>query len=458
MIKKYFDKILQNEVYKMLLEFKTNNFKSFLDEMDFRMMPAPKQKGLDHSILLNKVKKKEYKGLSSAVIYGPNASGKTNIISAMDVFKSIIIKGNIRNSDESYSSNISAIKLELIPNNTNHIIKPTSFYIKFIENNMLVEYELVIDLGLFFQKDYNRKILREKLSVNEKSIYTRTNNIEFGEFEEIESFMINGFKENESSAKILARNNLDEKELFLNNGFKMLFSSKFVNFILGWLEDKFLVYYRADTMEMNRKVVDAKQGTVYIEKTINDAAKRFGINSNALGYVVPKDGQETQLCSIFNDINIAIPAECFESYGTVRFINMFPIIIKALVTGAVLVLDEFDANIHPVALMNIINLFHNDDINKKQAQLIFNTHNPIFLNPNLFRRDEIKFVERDEDTHLSVHYALSDFKTAGSNGVRKTEDYMGKYFLGRYGAIKDVDFYDLFESIINDISGELTND
>ena len=76
----------------LLLEFKTINFKSFLDEMSFKMTPAPKQKGLDYSILESKVGKKKYKVLCSAVIYGPNASGKTNIIGAMDVFKAIVLK------------------------------------------------------------------------------------------------------------------------------------------------------------------------------------------------------------------------------------------------------------------------------------------------------------------------------------------------------------------------------
>ena len=71
-----------------------------------------------------------------------------------------------------------------------------------------------------------------------------------------------------------------------------------------------------------------------------------------------------------------------------------------------LVVDEFDASIHPMALMNIINIFHNDEINTKHAQLIFNTHNPIFLNPNLYRRDEINFIERDDDSHCSTHYTL----------------------------------------------------
>ena len=96
--------------------------------------------------------------------------------------------------------------------------------------------------------------------------------------------------------------------------------------------------------------------------------------------------------------------------------------------------------------MNIINIFHNDEINKNQAQLIFNTHNPIFLDSSLLRRDEIKFVERDERSGISIHYALSDFRTA--DGIRKGEDYMNNYFVSRYGAIKDIDFGPILERII----------
>lgn len=430
----------------MLLQFKTENFKSFLDEMNFSMTPAPKQKDLEYSILEHKIGNKTYKGLCSAIIYGPNASGKTNIISAMDVFKEIVLKGDIRNSDELRSPNISEGKLELIPNNLNRCPKPTKFYIRFVEGELLVEYEIKIDLGLFLDRNYQRRIEFESLRINDKTIYERTVQIEFYNLKSIEKYLINEFGENEESAKAIARNNLNETELFLTNGFKMMFSSKLVSFILEWFEEKFIVIYRADATEIKSKLDNTEGGKIFISRTTNDAAKLFGINSNALGYVVPEDGGEPQLCSIFKDNGIAIPAKHFESYGTVRFINMFPLILKALVEGSVLVMDEFDANIHPMALMNIINIFHDDDINKKNAQLIFNTHNPIFLNANIVRRDEIKFVERDDETHLSTHYSLSDFKTSGSNGVRKADDYLKHYFLGRYGAVKDIDFYDLFET------------
>ena len=141
-----------------------------------------------------------------------------------------------------------------------------------------------------------------------------------------------------------------------------------------------------------------------------------------------------------------LPADMFESYGTIRFINEFPLVIYALLHGATLVMDEFDASIHPMALMNIINIFHNDEINRNHAQLIFNTHNPIFLDSSLLRRDEIKFVERDEETGRSAHYALSDFRTA--DGIRRGEDYMNNYFVSRYGAIREIDFSSILESAI----------
>lgn len=99
--------------------------------------------------------------------------------------------------------------------------------------------------------------------------------------------------------------------------------------------------------------------------------------------------------------------------------------------------------------MNLISIFHNDDVNKNRAQLIFNTHNPIYLNHDLLRRDEIKFVERDKDTKSSSLYALSDFATNGSASVRKTTDYMKNYLANRYGAIENIDFTDIVSDILN---------
>ncbi len=433
----------------MLLEFKTQNYKSFSEETSFSMTPAPKQKGLDYSLLSKKVKSKTLKSLSSSVIYGPNASGKTNIIGALDTFRAIVLRGNIRNSEEKSSPNAASYNLELIPNNK-HKDEPVSFSISFIENGLKFDYSVVMNLGDFLNDDNQRNIVSEKFNVNGEIVFDRDDKLSLGNFKNIKSYV--SVKSTDKSVFEIAENSLNKEELFLTNGFKLIISQQLVKEITDWFKDKLMVIYRADSLQIIRRFVDPQKKTVYVEQTTNKAAKEFGISSNDLGYVVSDDETEAKLCSLFKDIETGetsvLAADIFESYGTVRFVNIFPLVIRAILTGGTLIVDEFDASIHPMALMSIINVFHNDDINKKGAQLVFNTHNPVFLNSNLFRRDEIKFVERDDETGFSSLYSLSDFGTTGEKGVRKHEDYMKNYFVSRYGGIKDVDFSSIFEELL----------
>lgn len=434
----------------MLLEFKTQNYKSFVNETVFSMTAAPKQKGLDYSLLIEKVKGKDIKGLSSSVIYGPNAAGKTNIIGAMDTFRAIVLRGNIRNTEEKSSPNPAASSLELIPNNNIACTEPVLFSVDFIENGLRIHYAISLELGCFLDADYPRKVLREELFVNEEEIFIRSDNLTFGNMNNIKNMLSNNYFLNENSIIEISKNTLNDKELFLTNGFKLIYSPEFVKIITDWFAKKFMVVYRADSMQLIQRFIDPKKKTIYVEKTLNNAAKLFGISSNALGYVISEDDNDAKLFSIFqNNKNKAMAAEIFESYGTIRFVNIFPLVIRAIMTGGTLIVDEFDASIHPMALMSILNIFHNDDINIHHSQLIFNTHNPIFLNSNILRRDEIKFVERDEDTNNSVLYSLSDFGTTGEKGVRKHDDYMKHYFVSQYGAIKDIDFTPIFEELIS---------
>jgi hypothetical protein len=269
----------------------------------------------------------------------------------------------------------------------------------------------------------------------------------------VKRFLNKGFNVNDKSTSSIAKNNLDDEELFLANGFKAILSAKLASLITDWLYYKFMVIFRPDAIQTTRMLAKPQRG-LYVVKELTAAAQLFGMTSNRLGYMVDDNEADARLCSILNrfgeENELAVPAEEFESYGTVRFANLFPFMTSAIMHGGTLIVDEFDASIHPMALMSIINIFHNDEINVHKAQLIFNTHNPIFLNSNLFRRDELKFIERDDETGCSVHYSLSDFGTSGKNGVRKNEDYMKNYFVSQYGAIRDIDFSPLFENLVKD--------
>ena len=386
----------------MLLDFKTKNYKSFREETVFPMTAAPKQKGLDYSLSILKSKKKTMKGLCSSVIYGPNASGKTNIIGAMDTFRAIVLRGNIKNSEEQFPANPASSSLELIPNKEGNNKEPVEFSIAFYEQGMKIEYRISMDIGNFLDEKYSRRITMEELKVDDEMIFYRNDDLELGNFKTVRKYMIAGGKMHGEDFLPFVRAGLDDQELFLTNGFKAIYAPELVQLIVGWFTEKFMVICRADYMQLVRRFSDPQKKTVYVEKTVNEAAKIFGIYSNALGYAIDNDNTEARLCSFIQrdseKMGIVMPADMFESYGTIRFVNLFPLVIRAIKTGGTLVVDEFDASLHPMALMSIINIFHNDEVNIHHAQLIFNTHNPIFLNSNLFRRDEIKFIERDNDT------------------------------------------------------------
>ena len=430
----------------MLLEFETENYKSFKDRVKFSMVPAPKQKGLDYSILHKKIQKKEYKALSSAVVYGPNAAGKTNIIGAIQSFKNIVLRGNIRNTEPVNSPNAAEYALELIPNNTLEQKKNVLFSIKFIQEELVIKYSLILDLGKFLEKDYERNVIEEFLEVDEKTLFKRTNNVLiFENLNFFEMYFISGFKKDFKTLLPILQTSLRKDDLFLMNGFRTIVSSKLAEFISDYFANYLNTIYRADTVYM-APIFETKYTT---DSYLNEAASIFGINSNKLIYVKNKKADNPPiLCSVMPNKNI-VPSEFFESYGTVRFVNLFPLVADALKKGSTLIIDEFDSSIHPSAIIDIIGIFHNDEVNINHAQLIFNTHNPLYLNNNLFRRDEIKFIDRNEQTKCSRHYSLSDFGTKGTN-ARKGKDYMNNYFMDEYGAIRDIDFTDLFTKIVKE--------
>ena len=429
----------------MLLEFRMKNFKSFKEEMDFKMLPT-RIKDLEYSLITKNIKGNEVKALSSAAIYGPNSSGKTNLIGGMEVFRSIILSGNIMNKENITTPNTAVNNLELIPNIRSNEKEPVSFYIKFVSQDLMIEYRISIELGKFLESHYDRKIVEEALYINNVLIYERTNQLKIGKIEEIKDYLIENFS-NDTAEKI-AKTNLDDKELFLNGMFKTLYSKKIYDIIYEWFREKFRIIYHADKMYITPIIAsNSKEKKYYIDRTLNKALKDFGLTSENIAYPINRDKEQTDPLSMvkLDDGTVVLSAEVFESFGTIRFLNIFPLILMAIKTGATLAIDELDASIHPMAIMNIINIFHNDEINTKGAQLIFNTHNPIFLNNSLLRRDEIKFVEKDDNG--SIHYSLSDFKTNGEKGVRNSEDYMKNYFINKYGAIKNIDFSDIFSNM-----------
>lgn len=428
----------------MLLDFRIQNYKSFCEETRLSMMADPEQKGLDYSLFNIKNHDRDMSCLCSSVIYGPNAAGKSTVISAMDTFRSIVLRGNIRNSESNGSPNHAASNLSLIPNQMLTQPKPVGFFIDFLVDSYRIQYSIEMDLGLFLDTKHERDILSEVLTVNGCTIFERqSGSLKVEPCKDLAPLFSKTATTDNASAVMIAAESLNREELFLTGGFRIIFSHALVKLITDWFSIQLIVVYQADGSQLERYLSSMNENSGYISETLRDAIKLFGVTANPVRYVTERDCDAEFVSQIdFGDSHPAeLPAEIYESYGTVRFISLFPLVIRAIETGATLVVDDFDASIHPMAIMNILNLFHNDALNTKHAQLVFVTHNPVYLNSNLLRRDEIKFVERDSDDHTSTLFALSDFGT----GIGEDEDFFKRYLENMYGALPEVDFSTFFK-------------
>ena len=122
-----------------------------------------------------------------------------------------------------------------------------------------------------------------------------------------------------------------------------------------------------------------------------------------------------------------------ESNGTRNMLGIIGPVAEALTEGGVLVIDEFGSCLHPMLTRWIIKLFA-ADYNVKGAQLIVNTHDLGLMDiQTLVRRDQIYFVNKDWETGASELYSLSDF-----NGVRKDTRVLDAYLLGRFDAVPNM--------------------
>ena len=117
-----------------------------------------------------------------------------------------------------------------------------------------------------------------------------------------------------------------------------------------------------------------------------------------------------------------------QSLGTLRLFEIALPVLQALRDGRIFAVDELDASLHPLVVQALIELFHDDEINRHGAQLIINTHDTTLLDQTIMRRDQIWFVEKERNG-ASRLYPLTDFSP------RKGEALEKGYLAGRYGGI-----------------------
>lgn len=418
----------------MVTEFSLGNFRSF-KEIQTLHLQAAKIKSKYPTVDKNNVFtiNDKHKLLKSKIVYGANASGKSNLVKGL-VAMLVIIDESFKNED------IIKKMVEPFRLSKQTIDEPTFFQICFILNNIPYRYGMqlkdgkITDEWLFGTPD-KREVyffIREGMSVKVNE---------------------NQFKD---ALKILPDNEDDraiygESSLFLTvaAASKRVLAEKIVDFlsedisVLSGLGDKKIMdiaLNSLDSDEFKEKLVKLMNSigikmdsinnvVIDVDELPKEAKANFDTVNDKLAFIeiskkihhINGNNKNPQYAKF--DLN------SHEAEGTKKIISLAPFIFTALKKGKVLIIDEFDARLHPRLSRKVIELFNSNETNPNNAQLIIVSHDTNLMDAQLFRRDQISFVDQDE-FGVSYLYSLVEYK-----GIRNNSSFEKDYLKGKYGAV-----------------------
>lgn len=406
----------------MFLQFKFANFRSYADETVFDMTATPIK---EHRSSL--IQKNGQNILPVAAVYGANASGKSSFFMALERMRSVVINRLF------YSDPIPEYKTFSIPFLFDDEVNksPTEYEVSVLLDN----YEYRYGFSCFKDKILTEYLYKKKFSKNhtvEKMVFERQGmNVISGE-----GATQNLKKEIDYCASMATEQSLiltDVGQRNKNNNITLLYLwFKVLNVIsnkeqqimtMGSNEEKFIGQLLADDTVSEEIKNEFKNLVREIDPSIKD-----------LTYVPEKDeeGNTIFIAKTMHDFNGKIEkvSLSIESEGTKKFIFLISFIIFALKKDIALFIDELDSQLHPLILRRIVQLYTNKQTNPKGAQLVFSAHNLINLDSSDLRRDEIWFVEKNNQK--STMYSLVDFE---DGGIRSDLSFGKHYLLGRFGAV-----------------------
>ena len=395
----------------MIINFTVGNYRSFRDKKVLSM-EATAIKELNESI----IERDGYKLLPSAVIYGANSSGKSNLLKAIRKFREMISTSSKLNSTD---------KLNITPFllNPHTVQEPSYFEIELLINKQIYTYG--------FTADNQKEWLYVKKGKNKKEICL------FGRIEE--GIGIG----DEYSEGVGLEEKVRDNGLFLSTVDS--FNGEIAGNIISAINSIAIISginHESLSTFTNKLCTQATFSLEFQQKV------QGFLNSMNVGFTkfeIPKDeklAEEIKAYTIhhlYNDEGEIIGETRFsmkehESSGTNKLFDLAALVIGQLDFGYPLIVDELDSKLHPLLTQHIIKLFNNPKTNPKGAQLIFATHDTNLLNVKTFRRDQIWFTEKDHSEATDL-YSLAEFREPEGNKIRKDRSFEKDYINGRYGAI-----------------------
>lgn len=401
----------------MLIAFSIANFMSIKEKQIFSFIGSS-DKSLLESNTFDSGFGKNSRLLRSSVIYGANASGKTNIIRAFYFFQDFV-----RNSATSLQEGRPISTFKPFKFSATSLASPGEFEIIFIHEGVrycygfaLTETRVTQEWLTAYPKGKPQKWF-ERLFDSSTQDYTW----KIGEH----------FKGELSSWRALTRPNA----LFLSTAVQ--FNSKQLQPVFHWIDKNLIVIFPGidfnglltlnmfdDERNRTRLLNFIQVADLGIEDfQVRKEETSIGLQTSTRVYKISalhKIGDSSELISLDLDQ---------ESMGTQKLFWLAGGWIKALQEGAVLLYDELSSSFHPHISRFLINQFHAPHTNRKNAQLIISTHDTNLLDENIFRRDQIWFTEKNHDQQSTKLYSLWDYSP------RKGEAFEKGYLKGRYGAL-----------------------
>lgn len=428
---------------KMILRITIENLFSFKNETEISFVAGKSDKHNEQ--VCRAEKRDDISVLKAGIIYGANASGKSNIIKAVAIIQKIAL-GSVPKKD--------IVPFKLSEQNN----KPSKVEIEFKAGPQYFAYG-----AEFNNKGIAEEWLYEINSRTDKEIFSRKTSISGNEF----TFgTIEGNDEDRQLAKFIGQstpisdsflseyikrngkglNCISIAYNWMKENLKIIFpDSRYSGISMRIEQDKEFAMATKSLLEyFNTGIIDIRHTKISKEsldlpkELVDDLMansepnKNFLISSPTTIYFFETNDNGTttiykQNAIHKNDNGNDIPFDMNEeSDGSLRLLDFIPMLIDLRLNESVYLIDEIDRSMHPMLSQKILEYYFNKLSSDRDNQLIFSTHESNLLNLELIRADEVWFVEKDREgvSHL---YSLAEFKPR--------EDIRKGYLQGRYGAI-----------------------
>lgn len=418
----------------MLIEFKVKNFRSIRDEQTLSLVATKANKELPDNVI-----DKPLKGLAGlqflkgAALYGANASGKSNVLHAL-YYLADLVENSATKLKPGDPTGANPFKLD-----QKCIKEPSEFEVTFEIGGIRYLYGIAIN---------SKRVVEEYLYAypegRSQCWCHRSYNIETEQYEWDKT--AGAFKRD-----LKLQEYTKENVLFLSQGADL--NHQQLTTVYMWFKTQLrFVFLSADerglhpgtTLDLLKNDPDRKRMISLLKSAdfgiteVEAAEREFDIESTTAGSI-PRflhkkdDGKfiETQinLMHLGHDgTPIAMNFDDEESAGTRRFFSLLGPWLDILDHGYTVFIDEIDTSLHPLLVRELLTLLFCPKNNPNGAQIIFTTHNPVFLDQSLLRRDQIWFTEKDDAGATSL-YPLTNYKERGKAALGK------RYLAGVYGGI-----------------------